>query len=39
MSLEQINQEFGVAGQLRFIEGKGGLTMVEIHNSRDGNDD
>ena len=35
MSLEQLNQEFGIAGQLAFIEDKGSLTMFEIHNSRD----
>ena len=32
MSLEQLNQEFGIAGQLRFFAGKGGLTMIEIDN-------
>lgn len=34
MSLEQLNQEYGIDGQLRFIEGKGGLTMIEIDNGQ-----
>jgi len=32
MSIEQWNTEFGISGQLRFIEGVGGLPFVEISN-------
>jgi glucose-6-phosphate 1-epimerase len=32
MSIEQWNDEFGIAGQLRFVEGAGGLPFVEISN-------
>ncbi len=34
MNIEQLNQEFGIDGQLRFTEGKGGLTMIEIDNDQ-----
>jgi glucose-6-phosphate 1-epimerase len=32
MSIEQWNNEFGIPGELRFIEGAGGLPFVEISN-------
>jgi glucose-6-phosphate 1-epimerase len=32
MSVEQMNDDFGIDGQLRFVEGPGGLTMIEIDN-------
>jgi glucose-6-phosphate 1-epimerase len=32
MSIEQWNDEFGIAGQLCFVEGAGGLPFVEISN-------
>ena len=30
--IEQLNRDFSLDGQLRFIEGKGGLPMIEIDN-------
>jgi glucose-6-phosphate 1-epimerase len=32
MNIERLNGDFGIAGQLRFVEGKGGFPMVEIDN-------
>ena len=32
MNIEQLNGKFGIDGQLRFVEGRGGLTMIEIEN-------
>lgn len=32
MNIEQLNSDFGLAGQLRFVEGKGGFPMGEVDN-------
>ena len=32
MDIETLNAEFGIAGVLRFIVGRGGLTMIEVDN-------
>jgi glucose-6-phosphate 1-epimerase len=34
MNVEQLNTEFGIAGQLKFVEGKGGLPLIEIDNGK-----
>ncbi len=34
MNIEQLNAEFGIADQLRFIAGKAGLPFVEIQNGK-----
>lgn len=33
MSIEQLNTDYGIAGQLKFVEGKGGLPFIEIGNT------
>lgn len=33
MSIEQLNTDYGIAGQLKFVEGKGGFPFIEISNS------
>lgn len=33
MSIEQLNTDYGIAGQLKFVEGKGSLPFIEISNS------
>lgn len=33
MPINEINQRYAIANQLKFIEGEGGLTMVEINNT------
>ncbi len=33
MTLEQLNSDYALADQLTFVEGKGGLPMIEISNS------
>ncbi len=30
MTIEQLNADYGIAGQLRFVEGKGGFPLIEI---------
>ena len=32
MDIETLNAEFGIAGVLRFVVGRGGLTMIEVDN-------
>jgi glucose-6-phosphate 1-epimerase len=32
MSIEQLNTQYGLADQLKFVEGKGGFPCIEIHN-------
>jgi glucose-6-phosphate 1-epimerase len=32
MSIEQLNTQYGLAGQLKFVEGKGGFPFIEISN-------
>ncbi|MEN8165722.1 MAG: D-hexose-6-phosphate mutarotase [Acidobacteriota bacterium] len=32
MGIEQLNNEFGLAGQLRFVDGKGGFPVAEVDN-------
>ena len=32
MNIEQLNQEFGIAGQLEIIEGRGGFPVLDINN-------
>jgi glucose-6-phosphate 1-epimerase len=34
MNIDQLNAEFGIAGQLRFINGKGDLAMIAIDNDQ-----
>lgn len=34
MSLEQLNQQYKIADQLEFIEGKGGLPMIRIRSTK-----
>lgn len=34
MDIEELNREFGIAGQLRFIAGEGGLPMMEVDNGQ-----
>lgn len=34
MSIEQLNTDYGIAGQLKFLEGKGGLPLIEIDNGK-----
>jgi len=34
MDIEQLNREFGIAGQLQFSAGAGGLPMIEIDNGQ-----
>ncbi|MGK7948048.1 MAG: D-hexose-6-phosphate mutarotase [Xenococcaceae cyanobacterium] len=33
MSIEQLNTDYGIAGQLKFVEGKGGFPFIEINNT------
>ncbi|MDJ0688661.1 MAG: D-hexose-6-phosphate mutarotase [Xenococcaceae cyanobacterium MO_188.B32] len=33
MSIEQLNTDYGIAGQLKFVEGKGGFPVIEIENT------
>ena len=32
MSIEQLNSTYGIAGQLKFVEGKGGFPIIKIEN-------
>ncbi|MDO8436726.1 MAG: D-hexose-6-phosphate mutarotase [Nitrosomonadaceae bacterium] len=34
MKIEQLNTDYAIAGQLRFIEGKGGFPFIEISNTK-----
>ncbi|MEM9121273.1 MAG: D-hexose-6-phosphate mutarotase [Cyanobacteria bacterium P01_F01_bin.56] len=34
MDLAQLNQDYGLAGQLKFVEGKGGLPYIEVANGQ-----
>lgn len=34
MNIEKLNTDYAIAGQLTFIEGKGGLPMIQISNSK-----
>jgi glucose-6-phosphate 1-epimerase len=34
MDIEQLNTEYGLANSLKFIEGKGGLPLIEIDNAQ-----
>jgi glucose-6-phosphate 1-epimerase len=34
MNIEQLNAEFGIAEQVKFIEGKGGLPFIEVRNDQ-----
>ena len=34
MQIEQLNADYAIAGQLRFIEGKGGFPFIEISNAK-----
>jgi glucose-6-phosphate 1-epimerase len=34
MSIEQLNADYGITGQLKFLEGKGGLPLIEIDNGK-----
>lgn len=34
MNIDQLNADFGITGQLRFVEGKGGLPFIEIENAK-----
>ncbi|MDJ1183918.1 D-hexose-6-phosphate mutarotase [Roseofilum casamattae] len=34
MTIEQLNADYGIANQLQFIEGKGGLPIIAIANSK-----
>ena len=33
MSIEQLNTDYGITGQLKFVEGKGGFPFIEIENT------
>lgn len=33
MSIEQLNTDYGIDGQLKFVEGKGGFPFIEIENT------
>ena len=33
MNIEQLNTDYGIAGQLKFVEGKGGFPFIEIENT------
>ena len=33
MTIEQLNAKFGIAGQLKFIAGNGGLPMIQIESA------
>lgn len=33
MTIAQLNSDYGLAGQLSFVEGPGGFPIIEIHNS------
>ena len=33
MTIEQLNTDYGIAGQLKFVEGKGGFPFIEIENT------
>lgn len=33
MSIEQLNTDYGIADQLKFVEGKGGFPFIEIENT------
>ena len=32
MTIEQLNKDYGIADQLKFVEGKGGFPVIEINN-------
>ncbi|MFK8182681.1 MAG: D-hexose-6-phosphate mutarotase [Phormidesmis sp.] len=34
MTIEQLNKDFGISGQVKVIEGKGGFPVVEINNAK-----
>ncbi len=34
MTIEQLNTKFGIAGQLEFISGKGGLPMIQVKTAK-----
>ncbi len=34
MSIEQLNETFGIAGHVHFVEGRGGLTMIDVANGQ-----
>lgn len=34
MTIEQLNAQFGVAGQLEFVAGKGGLPMIQVNSAK-----
>ncbi len=34
MTVDQLNQEFGIPSQLKVVEGKGGFPVVEVNNKR-----
>ncbi|MDY6804310.1 MAG: D-hexose-6-phosphate mutarotase [Cyanobacteriota bacterium] len=34
MTIEQLNADYGIAGQLKFVEGKGGFPFIEIHSPK-----
>ncbi len=34
MSIEQLNNDHGITEQLKFIEGNGGLTMIEVNHAK-----
>lgn len=34
MTIEQLNAQFGIAGQLEFVAGKGGLPMIQVNSAK-----
>lgn len=34
MDIAQLNIDYGIADQLKFVEGKGGFPLIEIHNAK-----
>lgn len=34
MNIEQLNKDYGISGQLTFIEGKGGLPMIQVNSDK-----
>lgn len=34
MNIQQLNTDFGINGQVRFVEGKGGLPFIEVTNEK-----
>lgn len=34
MTIEQLNAQFGIAGQLEFVAGNGGLPMIQVNSSK-----